>query len=83
MAAMHYEIWKYCQSTSRVQAYVLENLRVQCCSVAAVPCSQAGRMCLIEQRTWPWLHLAEAIRRMHGAGRISSIQLDSREEAEL
>ena len=26
---MHYEICKYCQSTSRVQAKVLQNLRVQ------------------------------------------------------
>ena len=27
--AIHYEIWKYCQSTSRVQASVLQNLSVQ------------------------------------------------------
>ena len=26
--ALHYEIWTYCQSTSRVQAQVLQNLRV-------------------------------------------------------
>ena len=26
--ASHYEIWKYCQSTSKVQAEVLQNLRV-------------------------------------------------------
>ena len=29
MHAAHHEIWKYCQSTSRVQAQVLENLRVR------------------------------------------------------
>ena len=28
MPAWHYEIWKYCQSTSRLQAKVLQNLRV-------------------------------------------------------
>ena len=27
--ARHYEIWVYCQSTSRVQAQGLQNLRVQ------------------------------------------------------
>ena len=27
-AAWHYEIWKYCQSTGRVQGSVLQNLRV-------------------------------------------------------
>ena len=33
--ARHYEIWKYCQSTSRVQAEVLQNLRVPgCCHFA-------------------------------------------------
>ena len=33
---MHYEIWKYCQNTSRVQAQVLENLRVSCASLCGV-----------------------------------------------
>ena len=28
LQAWHYEIWEYCQSTSKVQAYVRENLRV-------------------------------------------------------
>ena len=32
----HYEMWKYCQSTNRMQAYVLQNLRV---SGDAVVCS--------------------------------------------
>ena len=27
-AATHYEIWKYCQCTSKVQAWVLQHLRV-------------------------------------------------------
>ena len=28
VALTHYEIWKYCQSTSKVHAQVLENVRV-------------------------------------------------------
>ena len=31
----HYEIWKYCQSTSKVEAYVLQNLRV--CRGSCIP----------------------------------------------
>ena len=27
--ALHYEIWEYCQGTSKVQAQVLQNLRVR------------------------------------------------------
>ena len=37
--SMHYEIWKYCQSTSKVHASVLQNLRVQC----GVEPQRAGR----------------------------------------
>ena len=29
-APMHFEIWKYCKSTSKVQGKVLQNLRVPC-----------------------------------------------------
>ena len=29
-SSLHYEIWKYCQGTSRVQAEVLQKLRVRC-----------------------------------------------------
>ena len=37
---IHCKIWTYCQSTSRVQAQVLENLRVRIqlwCSLGRIP----------------------------------------------
>ena len=51
----HYEIWKYCQSTSKVHAQVLQNLRVQgkgpagacraeaCCADRLLLCGHVGR----------------------------------------
>ena len=51
----HYEIWEYCQSTSKVQASVLQNLRVQghvasvrSTHASTLPASSEPRPALIE-----------------------------------
>ena len=38
--AMHYEIWKYCQGTSKVHASALHNLRVPCTCNQVCPALQ-------------------------------------------
>ena len=46
---MHCEIWEYCQSTSKVQAYIPQSLRVMCCGSRPNGVRAAGGQMEVQQ----------------------------------